>query len=137
MPATSQAARTKTTRTKTTRAKTTARPQGTTRPQSSARPPSPARSQSPARSARRPRRAEMVHVPLGSLTQREDRPHAACRGCGSGHVTRLSMNLTDGTPVDFTSCHHCEFRTWEHAGSELSVDGILDRTRKVTTQPTA
>ena len=90
---------------------------------------------SPARSARRPRRAEVVHVPLGSLTQREDRPHAACRCCGSGHVTRLSMNLTDGTPVDFTSCHHCEHRTWEHAGAELSVDGVLDRTRKVTTQP--
>jgi hypothetical protein len=45
------------------------------------------------------------------------------------------MNLTDGTPVDFTSCHHCEHRTWQHAGTdlggtELSVDGVLDRTRK-------
>ena len=38
--------------------------------------------------------------------------------------------LTDGTPVDFTSCHRCEHKTWEHGGTELSVDGVLDRTRK-------
>jgi hypothetical protein len=40
------------------------------------------------------------------------------------------MNLTDGTPVDFTSCHHCEHRTWEHAGTPLPVDSVLDRARK-------
>ena len=54
----------------------------------------------------------------------------ACRGCGSPHVTRLSMSLTDGTPVQFTSCHRCEHRTWEHADGELSVDGVLERARK-------
>jgi hypothetical protein len=69
-------------------------------------------------------------VPLGSLTQRDHRDGAACRVCGSPHVTRLSMNLTDGTPVDFTSCHHCEHRTWEHAGDKLAVDNVLERTRK-------
>lgn len=69
--------------------------------------------------------------PLGSLTQRDHRITAECRDCGSPHVTRLSMSLTDGTPVDFTSCHRCEHRTWEHAGSELSVDGVLARAQKV------
>ncbi len=72
--------------------------------------------------------------PLGSLTQRDHRPAASCRGCGSEHVTRLAMHLTDGTPVDFTSCHRCEHRTWEHAGGELgelSVDAVLERSRKV------
>jgi len=82
----------------------------------------------------RPRRArgrgQLPAGPLGSLTQRDHRGAAECRGCGSVHVTRLSMNLTDGTPVDFTSCHRCEHRTWEHAGAELSVTGVLDRTRK-------
>jgi ribosomal protein L37E len=68
--------------------------------------------------------------PLGSLTQRDHRVEVTCRGCGSLHVTRLSMSLTDGTPVDFTSCHRCEHRTWEHAGSELSVEGVLARSRK-------
>ena len=69
-------------------------------------------------------------VPLGSLTQREHRAVIACRGCGSTRVTRLSLNLTDGTPVEFTSCHRCEHKTWEHAGSELSVGTVLDRARR-------
>ena len=83
----------------------------------------------------RPRRGRgRGHVPpgpLGSLTQRDHRISVECRGCGSPHVTRLSLNLTDGTPVDFTSCHRCEHRTWEHAGAVLSVEGVLAKTRKV------
>jgi hypothetical protein len=55
----------------------------------------------------------------------------ACEGCGSDRVTRISMTLTDGTPVDFTSCHVCEHRTWrESAGDTLALDGVLQRTRK-------
>jgi hypothetical protein len=69
-------------------------------------------------------------TPLGSLTQREHRSGGICRGCGSTRVTRLSLNLTDGTPVEFTSCHRCEHRTWEHAGAELSVGSVLDRARR-------
>ncbi|MFN8077200.1 MAG: hypothetical protein U0Q15_17515 [Kineosporiaceae bacterium] len=81
--------------------------------------------------ARRGRgRAGVDPVPLGSLTQREHRPDGDCRECGSHHVTRLSLCLTDGTPVEFTSCHRCEHRTWEHAGIELSVDAVLNRSRK-------
>ncbi|HEY6798864.1 MAG TPA: hypothetical protein VI248_29645 [Kineosporiaceae bacterium] len=84
--------------------------------------------------SRRPRRGrgrgQVPAGPLGSLTQRDHRVVAACRGCGSAQVTRLTMSLTDGTPVDFTSCHRCEHRTWEHAGAELTVDGVLDRTRR-------
>ncbi|MFN0281675.1 MAG: hypothetical protein ACKVZ6_06850 [Kineosporiaceae bacterium] len=79
---------------------------------------------------RRRGRAPVVETPLGSLTQRDNRVTAECRGCGSPHVTRLSMSLTDGTPVQFTSCHRCEHRTWEHGGGELSVDTVIERTRK-------
>lgn len=68
--------------------------------------------------------------PLGSLTQREHRTATVCGACGSQHLTHLSMSLTDGTPVDFVSCHRCEHRAWAHAGTELPVDAILDRTRK-------
>lgn len=75
-------------------------------------------------------RTAVISTPLGSLTQRADRHSATCRGCGSGHVTRLSMNLTDGTPVEFTSCHRCEHRTWEHAGDLLLVGNVLDRARR-------
>lgn len=75
-------------------------------------------------------RAGATPVPLGSLTQREHRAVTSCRGCGSTRVTRLSLNLTDGTPVEFTSCHKCEHKTWEHAGSELTVGSVLDRARR-------
>jgi len=80
---------------------------------------------------RRRRTRATAPVPLGSLTQREHRRPDSCRGCGSGRVTRLSLNLTDGTPVEFTSCHRCEHRSWEHAGSVLTVQSVLDRTRKL------
>jgi hypothetical protein len=75
-------------------------------------------------------RSQLPSGPLGSLTQRDHRVSAECTGCGSPHVTRLSMSLTDGTPVDFTSCHRCEHRTWEHAGAKLSVEGVLARSKK-------
>ena len=102
-------------------------------PASTPSPSDPGRDGSPAdqRGRRgRSRGAARPAGPLGSLTQREHRTSAVCRSCGSPQVTRLSMNLTDGTPVEFTSCHRCEHRTWEHVGEELSVDTVLDRTRK-------
>ncbi len=73
-----------------------------------------------------------VHAPLGSLTQRGARDGAHCRACGSDRVTTISMNLTDGSPVSFTSCHRCEHRTWqEAAGDVLPVDQVLNKTRKI------
>lgn len=69
-------------------------------------------------------------VPLGSLTQRDNRPDAACVECGSTRVTRLGMTLTDGTPVRFTSCHQCDHRTWEADGAELTREHVLARTQK-------
>ena len=73
-------------------------------------------------------------VPLGSLTQPGARAGAACRACGSERVTRIAMALTDGSPVQFTSCHRCEHRTWEETtsgvGDVLPVQRVLDKTRK-------
>ena len=81
--------------------------------------------------AQRGRRRTQPAVPLGSLTQRDHRVGAGCGVCGSTHVTRLTMSLTDGTPVDFTSCHSCEHRSWTHAaGGELGVDAVLEHARK-------
>jgi hypothetical protein len=85
----------------------------------------------PAPRARRRGRNAGPSVPLGSLTQPEHRATIECLGCGSTRVTRLSLNLTDGTPVEFTSCHRCEHRSWQHAGDPLTMDIVLDRTRKV------
>lgn len=87
-------------------------------------------SRTPATRSRRTRTAA-PSVPLGSLTQRENRAGAACDACGSTRVTTLAMRLTDGTPVQFTSCHRCEHRRWEHEGSTLSMDTVVQRTRKI------
>jgi len=70
-------------------------------------------------------------LPLGSLTQREARTAASCLGCSSPRVTSLSMNLTDGTPVDFRSCRLCGHKSWSHNGVELTVSDVIERTRKV------
>jgi hypothetical protein len=83
----------------------------------------------PTQRARRGRAAAPA-VPLGSLTQRSHREDGGCAACGSEQVTRLALQLTDGTPVRFTSCHRCEHKQWEHAGSTLSVETVLQRTRK-------
>ena len=90
----------------------------------------PAQRTSPERAAAGRRRRDTPPPPLGSLTQRDARFEATCVACGSPRVTRLSMNLTDGTLVDFTSCHRCEHRAWEHAGGALAVDAVLEHTRK-------
>ena len=55
---------------------------------------------------------------------------ARCDSCTSPAVTRISITMAEGSVVDFTSCHRCEHRTWEHAGEELSVDAVLDHSRK-------
>jgi hypothetical protein len=70
-----------------------------------------------------------VPVALGSLTQPGAR-EATCRTCGSERVTRIAMQLTDGSTVDFTSCLACENRSWEHDGRELSRQDVLARTQR-------
>ena len=69
-------------------------------------------------------------VALGSLTQPGAR-YVTCRVCGSERVTRIAMQLTDGTPVDFTSCLACENRSWQQEdGTLLSRDDVLARTQR-------
>jgi hypothetical protein len=86
---------------------------------------------SPRIPTQRGRRSAAPVPPLGSLTQRNQRPGTTCSVCGSEHVTLLSMNLTDGTPVQFTSCHGCEHRTWSRDGGDvIAVDDVLEHARK-------
>lgn len=85
--------------------------------------------------AQRSAASRIQSVPLGSLTQRGARDGQACRACGGSRVTRIAMSLTDGTPVQFTSCHGCEHRSWEQEGGAgnpevLAFANVLDKTRK-------
>ena len=77
------------------------------------------------------RTASRPSVPLGSLTQPGARGGITCAACGSPRVTQIAMALTDGSPVEFLSCHACEHRTWSDAcGSLLPVAHVLDKARK-------
>jgi transcription elongation factor Elf1 len=65
-----------------------------------------------------------------SLTQAGRQPSGCCPECGSERTTALAMTLTDGTPVDFSSCHNCEHRHWTHQGSVLEFADVITRATK-------
>ena len=65
-----------------------------------------------------------------SLTRRGARSGAECPSCGSQRLTTLSMTLTDGTPVNFSSCHNCEHRVWADEAGRLDFADVLNRATK-------
>jgi hypothetical protein len=40
------------------------------------------------------------------------------------------MTLTDGSVVDFASCHACEHKTWTQGGRALDIDTVLTKAKK-------
>jgi hypothetical protein len=68
-----------------------------------------------------------------SLTRPGARDGSMCPNCGSNRLTMLSMTLTDGTPVDFSSCHNCEHRVWANQTGSLDFADVLTRARKIKT----
>jgi transcription elongation factor Elf1 len=65
-----------------------------------------------------------------SLTRPGARTGSACPSCGSERLTTLSMTLTDGTPVNFSSCHNCEHRVWADEAGRLDFADVLTRATK-------
>jgi transcription elongation factor Elf1 len=65
-----------------------------------------------------------------SLTRPGARSGATCPSCGSHRLTSLSMTLTDGTPVNFSSCHNCEHRVWADDRGRLDFADVLSRATK-------
>ncbi len=41
------------------------------------------------------------------------------------------MTLTDGSVVDFASCHSCEHKTWTQAGQDLDISTVLKKAHKL------
>lgn len=72
--------------------------------------------------------APRVETPT-SLTQPGARS-LACPACSSERVTELTMTLTDGSTVDFLSCHRCEHKRWTQGGEALPLDTVLGKARK-------
>ncbi len=66
-----------------------------------------------------------------SLVTKSCRTTRQCMHCGSGRLTELSMTLTDGSAVDFASCHRCEGKTWSGVDGVLPLTSVLDRARKL------
>lgn len=69
--------------------------------------------------------------PALSLVTTPTRELAVCRECASTRVTHISMTLTDGSEVDFASCHACEHKSWTQAGTGLAVADVLRKAQKV------
>jgi transcription elongation factor Elf1 len=65
-----------------------------------------------------------------SLTQAGSSPSGTCPECNSERMTSLAMTLTDGTPVQFASCHACEHRHWTHDGRTLAFADVITRATK-------
>jgi formate dehydrogenase maturation protein FdhE len=53
-----------------------------------------------------------------------------CATCASTRVTAITMTLTDGSVVDFVSCHTCETKSWKQAGTELDISAVLGKAKK-------
>jgi hypothetical protein len=54
----------------------------------------------------------------------------ACATCASTRITEITMTLTDGSIVDFVSCHACETKTWKQAGADLDITTVLGKAKK-------
>jgi formate dehydrogenase maturation protein FdhE len=65
-----------------------------------------------------------------SLTQVRTESMALCPSCGGSRLTKIAMTLTDGSPVDFTSCHTCEHKSWIQNGKALEIDVVLAKAQK-------
>jgi hypothetical protein len=65
-----------------------------------------------------------------SLVTTPARDLKACGTCAGNRVTSIEMTLTDGTPVDFISCHACESKSWTHDGRELDISTVLGKAQK-------
>jgi hypothetical protein len=53
-----------------------------------------------------------------------------CESCASTRITAITMTLTDGSVVDFVSCHACETKSWKQAGTDLDITTVLDKAKK-------
>ena len=55
---------------------------------------------------------------------------ASCTTCSSHRLTQISMTMTDGSIVDFTSCHNCETKSYRSAGQDVPLDRVLTMAAK-------
>jgi hypothetical protein len=72
-------------------------------------------------------RVSLVTTPTSAL--------AVCVRCCGTRVTEITMTLTDGSVVDFASCHACEHKSWTQGGVQLDRPTVLRKATKHKTAP--
>ena len=65
-----------------------------------------------------------------SLVTTPARALAVCTACAGSRVTAITMTLTDGSVVDFASCHTCEHKGWTQGGQPLDISTVLRKAHK-------
>ena len=65
-----------------------------------------------------------------SLVTTPESTLSRCAACSSPRVTSIAMTLTDGSEVQFTSCHKCEHKTWVQAGKTIELDSVITKATK-------
>ncbi len=53
-----------------------------------------------------------------------------CPRCHVEDVIEIHQKLSDGTEVDFFSCHKCDERWWDRDGHEIQLAEVLELARK-------
>jgi hypothetical protein len=83
-------------------------------------------------SVRVPRQRTGTAVPTtpSSLVKLIDSRREKCPKCESPRLTEIAMTLTDGSPVQFTSCRQCEYRGWTQSGQVLEVASVISKATK-------
>jgi len=64
----------------------------------------------------------LVNTPASEL--------ATCAACAGTRVTTIRMTLTDGSLVDFASCHTCEHKSWTQDDRDLDITTVLAKAKK-------
>jgi hypothetical protein len=104
-------------------------PRGAATPRGSSRRPS-SRTPRTIAAVAQPAALQSLLAEPASLTQVASHGAARCPVCSGRRLTRIALILTDGSPIDFTSCHTCEHKAWVHEGSALPIDRVLAKARK-------
>ncbi len=66
-----------------------------------------------------------------SLVTTPTSSRATCGQCRGSRVTEITMTLTDGSVVDFVSCHSCEHKSWTQDGLLLDRPTVLRKATKI------
>ena len=54
----------------------------------------------------------------------------SCPHCNGQKITRMAVQLTDGTPVTLMSCATCDRRTWWNGAERLDLQDVVDKSTK-------